>query len=451
MIAIAIAGLGTVGGGVARLLKQNAEIIAARAGHTLTIKAACARDKGRKSGCQLADDTAWVEEPKDLASVPGIDIVVEAMGGADGAAYDLARAALASGKSYVTANKALLATHGAELARLAETSGARLMFEASVAGGIPVIKALREGLAANRILEISGIINGTCNFILTRMREGKLDFSAALYEAQANGYAEADPSFDVDGHDAACKVAILAALAFGIEPDLKSVEVEGIRRISLLDLGFAEELGYRIKLLGSARRRGKGVEQRVAPALVPLASPLSMVEGVMNAVLLRGDFVGDVVLQGRGAGAEPTASAVVSDLIDLARMPRATKGEGTLDGGLFRHKEERKASPATQEKDESKQAAPPADAIKARYYVRLSVQDKPGAVAEVAAAFRDAGISIESLLQHGKPSANGLAAGIVPVVATTHAVAQDALCRALEVLLKQGAIAESPCVMRMER
>lgn len=444
MLAIAIAGLGTVGGGVARLLKQNAEIIAARAGQPLTIKAASARDKGRKSGCQFGEDVIWTEDPAALASVPGIDIVVEAMGGADGAAYDLAKAALSNGKHYVTANKALLATHGAELARLAESGGARLMFEASVAGGIPVIKALREGLAANRVLEISGIINGTCNFILTRMREGKLDFSAALYEAQSNGYAEADPSFDVDGHDAACKIAILSALAFGRKPDLASVEVEGIRSINLVDLQFAEELGCRIKLLASARQRGKTIEQRVAPALVPMASPLSMVESVVNAVLLRGDFVGDVVLQGRGAGAEPTASAVVADLIDIARMPKATKGEGTLDGGLFRQTDAETAPSA-------KTASPTDGGIKVRHYVRLGVPDKPGAVADVTAAFRDASISIESLLQHGKPSANGLATGLVPIVVTTHAVAPDALSRAIDALSRNGAIQEPPCVMRMEK
>ncbi|MER2519063.1 MAG: homoserine dehydrogenase [Bdellovibrionales bacterium] len=442
MLAIAIAGLGTVGGGVARLLRQNAGMIAARAGQPLVIKAACAKDKGRKSGCQFGDDVVWVEDPKELATVPGIDIVVEAMGGADGAAYELARAALSGGKSYVTANKALLATHGAELARLAEGSGARLMFEASVAGGIPVIKALREGLAANRVLDVSGIINGTCNFILTRMREGKLDFAEALYEAQANGYAEADPSFDVDGHDAACKIAILTALAFGIEPELASVEVEGVRRISQLDLGFAEELGCRIKLLASARRRGTMIEQRVAPALVPMASPLAMIEGVVNAVMLRGDFVGDVVLQGRGAGAEPTASAVVADLMDLARMPKATRGEGTLDGGLFRRAEGQGALVA---KD-----ALLAESLKARYYVRLSLQDRPGAVADITAAFRDADLSIESLLQHGRPSAGGLAAGLVPVVVTTHAVAPEALRRAVETLAHQGAVGEPPCVMRME-
>lgn len=446
MISIAIAGLGTVGGGVVRLLKQNAALVAARAGKPIAIKAASARDKGRKSGCQMADDVVWVEEPKDLASVDGIDIVVEAMGGADGAAYDLARAALSRGKHYVTANKALLATHGAELARLAEASGARLMFEASVAGGIPVIKALREGLAGNRILEISGIINGTCNFILTRMREGKLDFAEALYEAQANGYAEADPSFDVDGFDAACKVAILSALAFGTEPDLKGVEVEGIRRISQVDLQFAEELGCRIKLLGSARRRGKNVEQRVAPVLVSTASPLSMVEGVVNAVLLRGDFVGDVVLQGRGAGAEPTASAIIADLIDLVRMPSATRGDGTLDGGLFRKTSAPDAAPFPASRESA-----PTESPKTRHYARFYAQDKPGAIADVTAAFRDAEISIESLLQHGKPSASGATTGgLIPVVVTTHAVAPVALRGAVEALLSRQAISEPPCVMRME-
>ena len=323
MISIAIAGLGNVGAGVVRLLQQNADIIAARAGQPVAVTAVAARDRQKKRDCDLTHMT-WVDNPHDLATLPGVDIIVELMGGADGPAYDLAKATLTASKKLVTANKALLASHGAELALLAEKNNSCVAFEASVAGGIPAIKVLREGLAGNRVTMIRGILNGTCNYILSRMREDQLGFADALREAQQHGYAEADPTSDIDGHDTANKLALLAALAFSTEPNVAAIEVEGITRISSLDLQFATELNCRIKLLGVARMTPQGVELRVGPSLVPFSSPLAHVRGALNAVMLRGDFVGDLMLEGQGAGAMPTASAVVGDIIDVVARDQNT-------------------------------------------------------------------------------------------------------------------------------
>ncbi|MHB1302820.1 MAG: homoserine dehydrogenase, partial [Acidiphilium sp.] len=315
-LAVGVAGLGTVGAGVVRLLRDNAAEITARAGRPIEVVAVSARDRGRDRGLKL-DLVSWHEDAVTLAADPAVDVVVELIGGAAGAARVLIEAAAASGKPVVTANKALIAEAGAAL-----PADADIRFEAAVAGGIPVIKALREGLAANRVESVAGILNGTCNYILSRMRAERLEFADVLAEAQALGYAEADPSFDIDGVDTAHKLAILAAIAFGRQVDFASVHIEGIRRVSALDIAFAEELGYRIKLLGIARATSDGIETRVYPAMVPLASPLAHVDGVNNAVVIHADPVGAVVLQGRGAGAAPTASAVVADLVDLARGRR---------------------------------------------------------------------------------------------------------------------------------
>ncbi len=313
---IGIAGLGTVGAGVVRLLQENAGAVAAHAGRPIAVTAVSARDPSRDRGVALSG-LRWVDDPVALATAPDVDVVVELIGGSEGPARALVQAALANGRPVVTANKALIAVHGAGLA--AEAGTTPLAFEAAVAGGIPVIKALREGLAANRISRVAGILNGTCNYILTAMHTHKQEFAAVLAEAQALGYAEADPSFDIDGIDAAHKLAILAAIAFGRPVAFDAVYVEGIRTISALDIAFAEELDYRIKLLGTARRHGDGIEARVHPCLVPRTAPLARVDGVFNAVVAEGDFVGRVMLEGRGAGAGPTASAVVADVIDIAR------------------------------------------------------------------------------------------------------------------------------------
>ena len=423
MLTIAISGLGTVGAAVVRQLQTNAEHIAARAGQPILIKAVSARDKSRKRDCDLSG-IEWVDNPQALATLSGVDVVVELMGGAEGAARQLAESALAHGKHLVTANKALIAAHGPALAKLAEANKAQLSFEAAVAGGIPVIKSLREGLAGDDAGLVHGILNGTCNYILTRMRDAKLDFATALAEAQKRGYAEADPAADIDGHDTANKLAILAALAFGVEPDVASVRVEGIRRITSLDLEFAEELGCRVKLLGVARQSPDGIEQRVGPSLVSMSSPLARVDGALNAVLLRGARVGDITLEGRGAGGEPTANAVVADIIDIARG----------------HRTHAFSVPAARLR-----AARTGRAQAARYYMRLQVADRPGVVADIAGVLRDEAISIESLLQRGTSQVES-----VPVVITTHAADVAAMHRAVGKIAALSTVTEPPCLMPIE-
>ncbi len=426
---IALAGLGTVGAGVARLLKDNAPLIAARAGRPVELVAVHARDKNKKRDCDVSG-TQWVDNPADLASMPDIEAVVEVIGGADDPALSLARATLEQGKAYVTANKALLATHGAELARLAEAKGACLVFEAAVAGGLPVIQTLREGLAANRISSVRGILNGTCNYILSRMTDAGLGFEEALAEAKARGYAEADPSLDIDGHDSACKLAILAALAFGSEPDLPAVQVEGMRRITSTDIRAAAEMDFRIKLIGAARPGVGGLEQRVGPCLVPLSSPLASVGGALNGVLLEGHCAGEVTLIGQGAGAEPTASAVVADLIGVARAGKTGMFAGGR--GLFAKRAGAFVTPTV--------AAP--DSC---YYVRLRVVDKPGVVADIAAILRDEAISIDALMQKGRAKAES-----VPVVIMTHAAPEASVARAARLIARLSSVKEPPCVMRIE-
>jgi homoserine dehydrogenase len=368
----------------------------------------------------------WHDDALALAGDPDVDVVVELIGGTEGVARTLVERSIAAGKAVVTANKALLAIHGTQLALAAEENGVVLGFEAAVAGGIPVIKALREGLAGNQISRVAGILNGTCNYILTVMRvEGK-DFAEVLADAQALGYAEADPSFDIDGVDAAHKLAILAALAFGRQVDFSSVHVEGIRRINALDISFAEELGYRIKLLGIAQETAAGVEMRVHPAMVPKAALLASVDGVFNAVLAQGDFVGQMFLQGRGAGAGPTASAVVADLIDIARGTRIPVW-GAAGGQL---------------------AALPALAISQHhgaYFLRLMVVDQPGVLADVTAILRDCGVSLASMLQHGRKPGEA-----VPIVLVTHETREAAVTRAVEKIAGLASVLEQPAFIRIE-
>lgn len=422
---LGVAGLGTVGAGVISLLRANSGLITARAGRPIEVVAVSARDRGRDRGVSL-DGLAWHEDPVALATAPGLDAVVEVMGGSEGPARALVEASLAAGRPVVTANKALLATHGVALARLVEKTGATLAYEAAVAGGIPAIKALREGLAANRITRVAGILNGTCNYILTEMRQKGLPFAEVLKTAQELGYAEADPGFDIDGVDAAHKLAILAALAFGRPVDLDALHIEGIRHVSALDIALAGELGYRIKLLGIASREQGGVTARVHPCMVPAASPLAAVEGVFNAVLAEGDAVGRVVLQGRGAGAGPTASAVVADLIDLARgraAPLWGAASDTLD-----------VSPAL-----------PMAAHRGAYYLRLMVLDQPGVIADVTAVLRDARISLESMLQRGRAPGEA-----VPVVLVTHECEEAQMSQALARLAALPTVVEPPAMIRIE-
>jgi homoserine dehydrogenase len=352
--------------------------------------------------------------------------VVELIGGADGIALDTVKAALARGKHVVTANKALMAHHGTELARLAEAKGASLAFEAAVAGGIPIVKTLREGLAANHIARVYGILNGTSNFILTTMRESRREFGEVLAEAQRLGYAEADPSFDIDGVDAAHKLAILTSVAFGTEVDFDGVYVEGIRHISALDIEYAAELGFRIKLLGLARPTEHGIEQRVHPCMVPRTTPIASVEGVFNAVMVEGDFCGRIMLEGRGAGAEPTASAVVADLLDIAaerRSPSFAVAAAKLD-----------ARPAS-----------PMERHRGAYYVRLMVVDRPGVIADVAGALRDEQVSMEAMIQRGRSPGEA-----VPVVLTTHETEEAAMRRALSRIDGLSTVLEPPRMIRIE-
>ena len=422
---VGIAGLGTVGAGVVKLLRDNAELITQRAGMPIQVTAVSARNREADRGVSLAG-LRWHEDAQALAGDPDVDVVVELIGGAEGVARLLVERSIAAGKAVVTANKALLAIHGTALAQAAEESGVVLGFEAAVAGGIPVIKALREGLAGNRISRVAGILNGTCNYILTVMRvEGK-DFAEVLADAQALGYAEADPSFDIDGVDAAHKLAILAALAFGRRVDFSAVHVEGIRRINALDISFAEELGYRIKLLGIALETQAGVEMRVHPAMVPKAALLASVDGVFNAVLAQGDFVGQVFLQGRGAGAGPTASAVVADLIDIARGSRIPVW-GAVGAQLV---------------------AKPAVAIsqhQGAYFLRLMVVDQPGVLADVTAILRDHGVSLESMLQHGRKPGEA-----VPIVLVTHETNEAAIEKAMARIAALEAVLEPPALIRIE-
>ncbi len=424
-LSVGVAGLGTVGAGVLRLLRDNAELVAARAGRPIAVTAVSARDRTRDRGVPTSG-LRWYDDPTALAADPALDVVVELIGGAEGPARDLVEAALAAGKPVITANKALLAVHGAALAQQAAAAGVTLAFEAAVAGGIPVIKALREGLAGNRIDRIAGILNGTCNYILTMMRERGREFADVLAEAQRLGFAESDPSFDVDGIDAAHKLAILAALAFNRPVDFAAVHIEGIRAVSALDIAFAAELGYRIKLLGIARRTEAGIESRVHPCMVPQAAPIARVDGVLNAVVAEGDFVGRVMLEGRGAGAGPTASAVVADLVDLARG-RTTPvwgADGTALADL---------------------PAVPMSAHVGAYYLRLMVVDRPGVIADVTAALRDAGVSLGSMLQRGRAPGEA-----VPVVLVTHETNEAAMREALDHINALDAVLEPPTLIRIE-
>lgn len=428
---LGIAGLGTVGAGVVRLLRENAQAITARAGRRIEVVAVSARNRTRDRGVDLTGLT-WYDNPVDLASDPKIDVVLELIGGAEGSARTLVETALRTGKPVVTANKALLAIHGASLATLARENNTSLLFEASVAGGIPAIKLVREGLAADHLLRVGGILNGTCNYILTAMRESGRDFADILAEAQALGYAEADPSTDVDGWDAAHKLAILAGLAFGQPVHFDSLHVEGIRNIAACDQAFAREMGYRIKLLGSARSDGKGtIEASMRPCMVPQSAPIANVDGVFNAVLTEGAFSGPMLIEGRGAGAGPTASAVVADVIDLAR--------GT-------------ALPVWGMDPKPEIACAPRETLRGQYYLRLFVQDRPGVVADITAALRDYGVSLRALSQHAADEAGQQSSSqtVVPLALVTHETSEAAMLSVLTALKPLETVIGTPLLMKIE-
>ncbi len=423
---IAVAGLGTVGAGVVKLLQAQADLIEQRCGRRIEVVAVSARSKGKDRGVDLSA-LRWYDDPVALAADPDADLVVELIGGSEGPARDTVATALETGKHVVTANKALIAVHGTEIALKAEAKGLTVAFEAAVAGGIPIIKGLREGLAGNRVSEIHGILNGTCNYILTEMRTTGRDFADVLADAQALGYAEADPSFDIDGVDAAHKLAVLASVAFGTPVDFAAVHIEGIRHVAAVDFDYADQLGFRIKLLGIARRTDRGIEQRVHPCMVPKTAPIASVDGVFNAVVAHADFADRVLFVGRGAGAGPTASAVVADLIDIARG-RSTPTFGVPAALLGA------ATPS------------PMESRRGSYYVRLMVVDRPGVIADIAAAMRDQNVSMEQFLQRGRSPGEA-----VPVVLTTHDTDEASMQKALATIAAQDTVVEPPRMIRIEQ
>ncbi len=421
---VGLAGLGTVGAGVIKLLDANRALVTRRADRPIEVVAVSARDRNRDRGVDLGR-FAWVDDAVELAARDDVDVVVELVGGADGPALTLARTTLDRGKAFVTANKAMIAHHGLELAQRAEKTNAPLKFEAAVAGGIPVIKGLREGAAANELSQVYGILNGTCNYILTEMEQAGAPFADVLADAQRLGYAEADPSFDIDGIDAAHKLSILASLAFGGVVDFANVATEGVRHVDIVDIKHAAALGYRIKLVGLARLDDGALFQRVHPCLVPLSHPLAHANGSLNAVVAEGNFVGRLFFEGRGAGEGPTASAVVADLIDVAR------GEC---GHAF-------SMPAA-----SLSGIRPADqaAHVGRYYLRLSVADRPGVLADLTAILRDADVSIESLIQQGQTADGG-----VSVVMVTHLAPESAMRAAIARMNALDSVVGAPMMMHI--
>ena len=422
---IALAGLGTVGVGVIRLIEANAALIARRAGRPLQVTVVSARDRSKPRGVDLSG-YAWEDDMVILGERADVDVVVEMVGGADGPALALAKTTIEAGKGLVTANKAMIAHHGLELAAKAEDKHVALKFEAAVAGGIPVIKALREGTAANQIERVYGILNGTCNYILTVMEDTGRDFADVLAEAQAKGFAEADPAFDVEGTDAAHKLSILAAIAFGAKVDFAHVETSGITRLRAADIAQAEALGYVIRLIGMADTAAGGLFQRVQPHLVHCDHPLAHVDGATNAVVAEGNFSGRLLFQGAGAGDGPTASAVVADLIDIAR------GEV---GAAF-------SVPVSELED----LAPAATGHRlGRAYLRFMVADRPGVLAEITAALRDAGVSIESLIQKGRAGDSGE----VMVAMVTHEGPESAVSEAVRLLDGSASLSEPPLVLHI--
>ena len=433
---LGVAGLGTVGASVVRMLARRAEALTAATGRDIRVTAVSSRDRTRDRGLDLSG-IEWFDDPVALARSGAVDCVVELIGGSEGAAKAVVEAAIASGKHVVTANKALLAHHGAGLARAAEAKGVALAFEASVAGGIPVVKVLREGLSGNAVSRVYGILNGTCNYILTRMEREGLTFEACLKDAQALGYAEADPTFDVEGFDTAHKLAILTSLAFGTEVDAEAVSVEGISRVQPLDLRMADELGYRIKLLGVAQLAEAGIEQRVHPTMVPKSSAIAQVMGVTNAVTVDADAVGELTLIGPGAGGEATASAVVADIADVASglvRPSFGRPSGQL----------RPAARIEMQRHEG------------GYYIRLTVHDRPGVAAGVATHMAAREISLESILQRRNESAaatdpHGRSGQPVPLVLITYAATEGNIRSALEAIAADGLLAEAPQLIRIER
>ena len=420
---LAIAGLGTVGAGIVKIVQQHGDLLTARAGRPIEIVAVSARSRSKDRGVDLSG-YAWEDDAVELARRDDVDVLIEVIGGEDGPAKAVVETALTNGKHVVTANKALLAIHGQNLATLAEENHVALRFEAAVAGGIPIVKALTEGLAANKIERVMGVMNGTCNYILTVMEATGADYADVLRDAQELGYAESDPTVDVGGFDAAHKLSLLAATAFGTQVDFGGVKIEGIQRITLTDIKNAADMGFRIKLLGVASMNDDGLEQRMQPCLVPTNSPLGMLEGVSNMVIVEGDHVGQIVLQGPGAGEGPTASAVMGDVMDIARgllipvfgQPAVTLAKATRSN----------------------------IGMDAEYYLRFSLADEAGDMAAISTTLGEYGVSINRMRQYNHDG------DIAPVIILTHKVSRSKLDEALGVIAAMDACLEKPIAIRIE-
>ena len=429
---VGIAGLGTVGASVARVLEQKAAELTRQCGREIVVSAVSARDKTRDRGVDLSLST-WFDDPVELARSGDIDVFVELVGGEDGAAHASVKAALSAGKHVVTANKALLARHGLSLAEIAEKKGVLLNYEAAVAGGIPVIKTMREAMAGNTVHRVFGILNGTCNYILTRMEAEGISFEECLKDAQRLGYAEADPTFDIEGNDTAHKLSILTSLAFGSKIAADDIYLEGISNITQADIRAAGQLGYRIKLLGVAQRTETGIEQRVHPTMVPTASVIAQVHGVTNAVAIETDILGELLLSGPGAGGNATASAVVGDIADIAKSRPGFQHApvfGRPVKELTTYKRARIRSHA------------------GGYFIRLTVHDRTGVFAAIAKRMADNDISLESIVQH----ANGSQADAQKtVILVTHETTEAAVRKAVDGITKDGHLVDKPQVIRIER
>ncbi len=431
---VGIAGLGTVGASVVRILNDHAAILTRQCGRKVEVTAVSARSRSKERGIDLSGIT-WFDDPVALASSNGIDVFVELIGGSDGQALDSVKAALRSGRHVVTANKALLAKHGVELAGMAEDKGVLLNFEAAVAGGIPVIKTMRESLAGNTVNRVFGIMNGTCNYILTRMEQEEIPFDVVLADAQRLGYAEADPAFDIEGNDTAHKLAILTSLAFGTQIAADDIYLEGISNISLADIRAASDLGYRIKLLGVAQRTESGIEQRVHPTMVPKASVIAQVHGVTNAVAIETDLLGELLLSGPGAGGNATASAVIGDLADIA------KSRPGFQHGPVLGTPARELQPYVRAAMRSHEGG---------YFIRLTVHDRIGVFAAIAKRMADNNISLESIVQHAIEGETGPQAPKT-VILVTHETTEAAVREAVDGITSDGHLTDRAQVIRIER
>ena len=432
---IGVAGLGTVGSALVEILQNRHDLLESRAGRPIKLVSVSAKHKNKKRDLDISN-YVWYDDPVELSQAEDIEVFVELIGGDSGPAEDSVRSALAAGKHVITANKALLAKHGLSLAKEAEKNGVHLGYEAAVAGGIPIIKTLRESLAGNNVSRVYGILNGTCNYILTRMEQEQMSFEECLADAQRLGYAEADPTFDIEGYDAAHKLALLTTLAFGTEIEADSIYVEGISTITTTDIEAANELGFRIKLLGVAQYTDTGIEQRVHPTMVPKSSAIAGVSGVLNAVAVNDDLLGEIVLVGPGAGGDATASSVVGDLTDLARNTTVHSLKVKTDS-LKPYKRARMRS------------------HEGGYYIRLTVLDRPGVFASIANLMANQSISLKSIVQHrrqpyetGNPDPEDQAQSVILI---SHETTEEAVRTALSEIKKDKFIIEEPQMIRIEK